>query len=1027
MSENLGFPDNMQIRAYVALDGVHYAILFKDGQIWRLGSTAPDWREALANGELVEKGIWLRGPFSDQSDSPQTGSLLAVLCCGLGSSWPGMGRELYENFPLARAAMDEIAELADWDILGLMAETGPEKTGLIRWQIPYLFMLEYAQWRLFHGLGITPALVSGHSLGELVALCVAGVYDLPTAWYLMDTRAEHMAELKARGGAQGGMLAVPASWEDISPVMAQWPGLRVANRNTVRQYILGGPIAQLREARKQFRRAKIPAMLLNMDLAFHNPAMRILRDISLFRLNSLPMRPPRFPVLSCVDAELYPSQQPDICSRIADLDENAVDWVTSVEKMCGDYGITHCLELGPQETLCGLVVETRPNCSCLAADSKGHEARTMRETLAALFAQGFLDMAALGRAAEAVPSAPAAYFSGDVQSVPALDDVSAENREIAVALLAEASHISPQAIRPEMDLRRDLGLRSSTFPFLVLEAEQRTGRQIDMETLVPLATVEDAIRFLTGTPPHAEPIASKSRTFGGKARTPFLRYALVDGRLAPAPLDPACDSAQARGLVFGCLKTPGLVQGATDVADRFVSVESCGCQPVRMRQFAERIKNAGNANEAGMVLELPADCAHAATMLSVCARFVSSLPALGWLVVIKKLPPAEAVSWLKDVADQLEGALFPWQAIAWSMEKGERLSGQEAADLLSNELLYGTERQIVWQKSNEANGSHFCPASRIFDLVYPGSFSERGVFEGNCQFSRFADPELATHGGSAIFAPSRQALPETPFPDDPWLPLDRIVSVIGACAALVAGRASLTGLADVRVHRFPALPAGITRLGRVRASARTRFPLYQIPTRLCSVRLEIAALTPSGRQNEEWLPMASAVCMESRDYPALEPLWAWPDNGFDVLPKEAAENFYAALGFSPDWRIVSGFSRIGDDMAQADLIVSKGCLNSSPVQRFLEGALQAALLFNALPAVEAQPMAENMAAWRFSAIGLVRFCRSMDAETARLHIRLSWQDGQLRRYEGQIVDSDHNLLLAFHNMEFDSVRRPGDK
>ena len=133
----------------IVLDGVRYTDLQQAGQQWRIGAVNPAWRQELlalpanpdaeALARLESRGLWI-APVQ-AGDTPP----LAIMCCGLGSVWPGMGRELYDNFPVARAAMDRIAAVADWDVLGLMDETSVEKVSLSRWQSPYVFMLEYAQ------------------------------------------------------------------------------------------------------------------------------------------------------------------------------------------------------------------------------------------------------------------------------------------------------------------------------------------------------------------------------------------------------------------------------------------------------------------------------------------------------------------------------------------------------------------------------------------------------------------------------------------------------------------------------------------------------------------------------------------------------------------------------------------------------------------------------------------------------------------------------------------------------------------
>jgi len=250
----------------IALDGVRYANLHHAGQQWRVGAVNPAWRQELLAlpvnpdgndlARLEDRGLWI-APVRAGGTPP-----LAVLCCGLGSVWPGMGRELYDNFPAARAAMDRLASVADWDVLGLMDETDVEKVSLTRWQSPYVFMLEYAQWSVLSSLGLSPALFCGHSLGEIIGLCISGILAPEVAWYIMDTRAVHMAEMEARATRETGMMAVHADAEAINEACAAFPALYVSNYNTPHQFILSGPREVLQEARKSLRKVASPPSCL---------------------------------------------------------------------------------------------------------------------------------------------------------------------------------------------------------------------------------------------------------------------------------------------------------------------------------------------------------------------------------------------------------------------------------------------------------------------------------------------------------------------------------------------------------------------------------------------------------------------------------------------------------------------------------------------------------------------------------------------------------------------------------------------
>jgi malonyl CoA-acyl carrier protein transacylase/acyl carrier protein len=420
-----------------------------------------------------------------------------------------MGRELHDNFPAARAGMERVAAAADWDVLALMDEPDAERISHTRWQQPYLFLLEYAQWSQFAALGLEPALLCGHSLGELVALCFAGVYTPEIAWYILDTRAMHMAEMEANSTRENGMMAVHADAGVIARIRGAWPGLLVSSYNTPRQFIVSGPREALGEARKWLRKQRIPAILLNVGLAYHHPGMRILRDLSLRRLNALPMSAPRHRVLSSITADFYPGDQPAICRCIAELDENPVRWTDCVKIMREGQGIRHFLEFGPQDTLCSLIADNDARALCLPVGRKGHESEQMRQACARLYALGGLPRPAVRAALRARNLSGLPETAKEVASAPPQRLFSADPRFAAymhniAEILAKAANCPRRDIRPETDLRYDLSLRSSSFPLLLREIEEATGVRLLFENLLGITSVGDLARALCSAGPDTE-------------------------------------------------------------------------------------------------------------------------------------------------------------------------------------------------------------------------------------------------------------------------------------------------------------------------------------------------------------------------------------------------------------------------------------------------------------------------------------------------------------------------------------------
>ena len=866
----------------IACDGVRFADLPHGGSIWHAGSLVPAWRQELlalgarpdaaALDAMGQRGIWLQ----PQGDVPP----LAVMCCGQGAVWPGMGRELYDHFPAARAAMDRIARAADWDVLALLDETDVEKIGLTRWQQPYLFLLEYAQWSHLASLGLRPSLICGHSLGELIALCLAGVYEPEVAWYILDTRSTHMAELEARATRETGMMAVPAEASVIEEARRTWPQLYVSNYNSPRQFIISGPRDVLLEARKSLRKRRIPAIMLNVSLAFHHPSMRVLRDMSLRRLNALAMQAPQIPLLSCITTRPYPDDQPGICEHIGDLDENSVRWVECVQAMWQRDGIRHFVEMGPQDTLCGLVNDIEPQALCLAAGRKGKEAEGMRQTCARLYALGhlthdgvarhrqrWLDAAPAPAAAPEVPAAPAA-------SAPARDELPEAARTV-MGILAAACGREAASLKPEMDLRYDLALRSSRFPLIVQEVEEALGITVDFEALLHVATVGDLLRVLASLAPaeeapgEAAPL-SAPRHGSGEDLPPLCCFDLgccdEDGQPLPLALDPAARGmgAHAGAALEACLpleKLGGHLYGLP-------ALTSFTALPEAVHRACGRLDGILLCAPAGG--DLPAD-AMEALCRSARACGVRYVYALRWL---HAGGAAHAAPWQEAGEAAARELDLPWRVVCVD-DGGRPPIPRELGDLLARALTHGTSDRVLWRRAPAGapvRDWQWLERPELFPRVFSAAVAHEAMpwpeaarpssrqMLACAQFSRYADPRLAGHG----------ALP----PDgQPWLPLSEILQTMLESGRLQLPWLEATGFSDLRFAAPLPLPRGVTRECRI--SARSQSWLLQdgVMTRMCRVRLHSRDLAPNLRRINHFSPLARGMVFLAAAAGSLPPLW----------------------------------------------------------------------------------------------------------------------------------------------------------
>lgn len=300
------------------------------------------------------------------------GMSVAAVFPGQGAQYVGMGRELAERFPAARAIFDRARAAAGFDVLRLCTEGPEEALRETANTQPAILVTSLASLAT---LPLQPACAAGLSLGEYTALVCAGALELEDAVRLVRLRGAHMQE--ACAGRETMMAAVIGlDREEIHAVCAENAHLGIvqpSNFNSPGQVVIGGEAAAVRAALETARgrgaRLTVP---LAVSAPFHTSLMRPAAEKLAAELARIPISPARIPVFANVSAA--PVQSPEEIRHALLRQVTApVLWEQSVRAMY-DAGVRLFVEYGPGTTLSAMVKRTVKVEACHVEDVASREA-----------------------------------------------------------------------------------------------------------------------------------------------------------------------------------------------------------------------------------------------------------------------------------------------------------------------------------------------------------------------------------------------------------------------------------------------------------------------------------------------------------------------------------------------------------------------------------------------------------------------------------------------------------------------------